>query len=85
MILFGALALYGAWQAGGPHLPASTSMINPIFQYTLGGITSLVLGVLVFRSYKPIPKGMMECPSCGQMLQKGPRHCPACTQDLLKY
>ena len=86
MILFGALALYCAWQAFGSHLPASTSMIDPVFQYTVGGVISLVFGILlVFRRYEPIPKGMMECPSCGKMLQKGPQQCPACKQDLMKY
>ena len=84
MILFGALALHWVWQAAGDHLPASTAMIDPVFQYTLGGIVSIVLGVLVFRSYVPIPTGMMECPGCRKILQKGSQQCPFCTEELMK-
>jgi len=85
MMLAGAFGLYWAWQGAGGHMPTHFAPNDPITQYGAGGALLVIIGVAIFRSYRPPLKNTMECPSCGKTLQKGRRNCPFCKEELVKY
>jgi branched-subunit amino acid ABC-type transport system permease component len=85
MMLAGAYALYWVWRGAGGRMPDHVALVSPVTQYVVCGVLLVIIGMVVFRSYRPPLKNIMVCPNCGKTIQKGRRNCPFCKEELIHY